>query len=601
MNARFSFLLLSLAFLLLVPIPARATGADEDRMAGTAPHSAGEPAENKEKDSEDGGGKAPESAGDVASVKENTPPPSKRAKTDYIRLESAGLISHMGDGGLGIDLWDGSERAFVSWLIRSEPSAMRYRTLTDLTRRALMTKADTGLLKNEGEIEPGQDLLTLRIGKLSEMGSFSEAAKLYTGIPQDKPYHENLARTGILALLYDGQESLACLEARAFDGFRADPDFWATLDTVCDYILSKNGEKKDGAEKAESAAVSSKIVGQVLEKESFRLTLATTGDFTNLKPLEKALLTIDSRIDYSALKKAAWDKLAPLDVALLLNDSSLPEPIRFRLMTVAVRKGIRTDRHLTELYDSGKKDGDDAPQSLKHEPLAKLYQSAGDAGGKERISPVQQAMDMAGKTGITPLRPFAPLLVDIDPSALSAGAARTGMRVLIVTGTKPPKSWLDRWKAIRTESRTDLLIDIALDIASDFSTDISSDPVRLEKSVSSLPEAQKQLVLAIYKRLDTTQKLHNDADNGIYEKKLDLTFGSDYVMPSTSLIDTLEKAKSENRLGEVVLLSAMALHGVPSANMYAGLFDEVADGLSSVGLKKEARALAVELVLGLNG
>jgi hypothetical protein len=71
-------------------------------------------------------------------------------------------------------------------------------------------------------------------------------------------------------------------------------------------------------------------------------------------------------------------------------------------------------------------------------------------------------------------------------------------------------------------------------------------------------------------------------------------------MPSKSLIERLEKAKQDKRLGEVILLSAIILSEAPHGQMHAELLRGLMDGFVTVGLTKEAQELAEESFSGLS-
>jgi hypothetical protein len=69
-------------------------------------------------------------------------------------------------------------------------------------------------------------------------------------------------------------------------------------------------------------------------------------------------------------------------------------------------------------------------------------------------------------------------------------------------------------------------------------------------------------------------------------------------MPSVDLMDSLKEAITNRRLGEVVLLSSIALNGATPEKIYAGLLEVVIDGFETVGLTKEAQELYKEIVIG---
>ena len=120
------------------------------------------------------------------------------------------------------------------------------------------------------------------------------------------------------------------------------------------------------------------------------------------------------------------------------------------------------------------------------------------------------------------------------------------------------------------------------------------------KYFSELPPYERDILEISNEKLDKSIKLHNYGASSVYEKQKDLTSNDDYVMPSIGLLDRLEKARSEQRLGEVILLSSIALSDTPPDQIHKGLFREVIGGLIAVGLTKEARSLAREVILGMS-
>ena len=92
----------------------------------------------------------------------------------------------------------------------------------------------------ENDIEPavGKDLLTLRLEKLIERGAYKQAFEIYSSL-ETEPYHERLARAGVLAMLYNGEKSLACLETNTVSSRFPKILFWSALSTYCSRSLSE--------------------------------------------------------------------------------------------------------------------------------------------------------------------------------------------------------------------------------------------------------------------------------------------------------------------------------------------------------------------------
>lgn len=84
----------------------------------------------------------------------------------------------------------------------------------------------------------------------------------------------------------------------------------------------------------------------------------------------------------------------------------------------------------------------------------------------------------------------------------------------------------------------------------------------------------------------------------IYEKQAALTFGANYVMPSDSLVSSFKEAQEDIRLGEVILLSSIVLHGIEPENLTPDLFSDVINSFVTVGLTNQAYQITREILLG---
>jgi hypothetical protein len=155
------------------------------------------------------------------------------------QLEYYGLLKGAADHSLGIDMWIGSSHGPVSEMLPQIPARSRYRTLDDLTERMLLTHTDAQYMGGGKSSTPGEDLMTLRLEKLIDIGAYDDAARLYALNP-GKPYHEKLARAGVTAMLYSGRKALGCLEVKAFASSYTGDVFWQQLEGICDTFLSSD-------------------------------------------------------------------------------------------------------------------------------------------------------------------------------------------------------------------------------------------------------------------------------------------------------------------------------------------------------------------------
>lgn len=159
-------------------------------------------------------------------------------KINYNRMESLGLYNTPSDGSLGRDLWDNTRRSFLVGFLPKLPSPSAHSfTHQRMVMGLLLSEANAGLIIDDMDIEPGKDILTLRLKRLNQMGAYKQAFDLYSMLGQE-PYHEELAKAGITAMLYNGERSLACLEYKTVQDRDFSDNFWADLSLYCNYALN---------------------------------------------------------------------------------------------------------------------------------------------------------------------------------------------------------------------------------------------------------------------------------------------------------------------------------------------------------------------------
>lgn len=538
-------------------------------------------------------------------------------QVNFRRLESHGLLTRTSEGSLGRDLWLGSKRSDLINYLPQISGTTPYRTINDLSRRLLLTKTDVELIKQDQKPEPGNDLTTLRLEKLLEMGAYKDALSLYTKHP-DVPYHERYARAGILAALYSKQAALACLEEKTIESriqqFE-DVVFWQQISKICSYILSKQGKLSPAPSADKLKFPESDILRQVATKKNFRYKVKKPADLETLTPLEAAVLAADDRFDFSTLKISS-DKPLPIHViALLITEPSLPEHTLFKLMLQAVEAGLKTTDELAAYYESkaeehfGKKNSKTSLtgyQSVKGwKRLPYLYRGITNTGKRaEREAIIQKVFDLASDYEIVALWPFAEAIAELDPTKLGTDNTRIGFKTIVQAGVKPSKKWSNAWNAYLSQNsgmgKLYFLELFAYGIGQNVTENDDVQNVDFSNIIEEFDAQEHEILKIVYEKLDKRVELHNYSGGNIYEKQSGLTSAVDYVMPSISLLDSLEKAEYEQRLGEVILLSSIALRDVPPGKVYAGVFREVIDGLTTVGLTKEAQSLAREVILGLS-
>ena len=522
------------------------------------------------------------------------PPPGRRAAPtpadtmtitgNLSKVESFGTLDNAKSGGLGSDMWDGSSRPQVTGLIRSLPDTTSFRTANALIRRVLLTAADTTMLSDNGSLAPGQDLLTLRIKKLTEMGAVDDAAALYkeNRLP---PHDAAMAAAGIIALLADAQPSLACLDTKAFDDHFGGTAEWAALDAFCNYLIGKisgHGHVASGG---------GDILRQMSGDGGYRYRLSSLRDLDKLSVYDRAILTADHRITYAGAGDSAAG-LSPLTLAMIEHDVSAPLTLRFNALIAGARTGIFDESDIANFYRAipftnlAINGAQVAGGPSGWQRVAWLYKSADTQHGLIDKAVLSAVLPLRGAYGDFPLLPFAAMLKTVEPAGFGADAVRGGVIVALKAGDSVPQSWGNAWNATESGHAGDVHAAIAYNLSGNPGSHTSTS---LYSQINALPKQQATLLAAALQELDRSKKLHNI--NGAED--------ADITKPSDAMLGDLKSAENDHRLGEVVLLASIVLNDRNSDNLPPDLFRSALEGYRIVGLNKEARALAVEVALDL--
>jgi|GEM_PF-1534143 len=556
---------------------------------------------------------------DKSTETDETPSTLKKASritsgsVDMVQLDSFGTISTAAQGALGIDMWDHSDHTTVGNLILEVPAETTVPVAQNLVIRAFSTATEADIMYGRRGIDTGRDLLTLRIHKLNEMGAFDIAADLYA-LNKNEPYNDNLARDGITALMASSNIPMACLEARGMADRLEQDEYVQTLNTLCEYLLIRLGGNKKALDTfKDSDAVSGladnyKIIEKIIQKDNFRYQFKTAEEFSSLPLLDRIALAADSRLDYGSLRKSDFRKMDPQSVGLILHDKNAAPIVRFMALTSSTQRGFTTVSTLKDFYksvgfgtlatDSETIKTYDKIKNWERVPF--LYHSllaTKDSDTRNHL--VKEALKLGKSYGLIALLPFADAIEETIPDSYDTDAVKTGLKALLLTNSKISTVWENKWDSIKSDNLVDLALQMALEIEQGFrkeKIDYLFDNINKNKTISA---GQRATFYAIYESLDKKHKQADSTKSGEYENSLDLTEGVDYVMPSVSLMESLSKAHKGRHLGEVVLLSSLALHKAEPGKIHPDLLKAVLKGYLTVGLTNEAQQLSKEVVLGL--
>ena len=351
--------ILTAAFCMNISAPSQA----QNRMAGSTPKLA-----HKTHKTSDKHGDLPKGYLSVEELGKTELPAT--LKVNITDLESLGVFDEEDAQSLGQGIWQNGDYKQIKELIAQLPATGRYQSIKMLNRDLLLTQANPSFFKNYSNPEPGEDLFSLRVRKLVEMGMFADAAALYK-LETIPAYEETLAENGVLALLASGQPELGCLEVLSmYSRFSADM-YWQTLNRLCHWQLDiKNindsdntDETKDGKdndetiseaqkqEASESASLQS-IYDKILKKKSYRIKIKNEKDLAKLATPRTSALFALGKIDYRLFDTKDEADLPAYQIALLLSDPNLQSHRKIDLITHGIRNGYVQTSLLEEFYRS---------------------------------------------------------------------------------------------------------------------------------------------------------------------------------------------------------------------------------------------------------
>ena len=540
----------------------------------------------------------------------NTPKPDTGKTMDVRAMESIGPLTNPLLGSLGDDMWDGTRRAAVMEWLPQLPEGDVIRPMQLLARRLLLTNGNVRMLRGDQSPAAGTDLLTLRLEKLLNMGAFQDAVDLYTLI-EGEAAHDRLARAGVMALLSAGYPAQACLEVRAAHRAKAPMEdsekFWSWMDSTCAFVQAQSVRAVRDPDLVRTSAPSLPdgvadavaelpALNALLRRNDYRHSIATPKELEEMHPVERAVLRGLGRLDYSRLKLRGADEINAPVLMTIATDRNAPARVRTTLMIEAARRGLATPEMLGAFYlslEGGSGSG-----------VAERY-AAYDAAekGRARNGLLGDLLDSALTTEPVALLPFAAGVPDLNPANLSHKQIESGLELMLEAGMLPPARWVRAWLAGESgdslKNRKKVVLYLANLLPENLPTDSIPFPDETLKPVFASPEsAEAREMWAVFSGLRRANALHNAADPKAYEKLVDLTVNDDYVMPVDGLMNQIRDAARQGRIGETVLLGAVALKGHTTGTNHPAIFTELLVSLDTVGLKEEARHLALGVMLG---
>ena len=484
---------------------------------------------------------------------------------DFIKLESSGTLSDLKGGALGKTVWAGQPRSEILIELRDLPTRNALQSLQLLKKNILLTRNDASLIENDIPPKPGFDILTSRLRRLMDSGFYEDALTLYrTSI--DDPYHEVQARIGILLIIYNAELPTACLEEKVLAPRYEPSRFWQLMDAVCDVKL---GNTKD----IETKLKDSEVLKAIFTNPALVVPAEDESSLLGMTGLERSILMAEGRLDFSAFVDGSHSlsSLHPLIFPLFLKAPNLPEKLKLPVLKEALTRGLVSEARLKKadpVY--GRLNLMDTPEEQW-----------------ETLAPI-----LSTETSVYDAQYFSGLLELLTPEASDPALSPRIIAAMLLSGQEIPAFWTEKLMSGASQNYENYAFLQALKslgVGSEI-PDVSAENFGIGLKLLS-PAAAGQ-VLAIIESLDKADgNDHNPLK--VYEKEVDLTSESHYVMHSDGLMERLKTAESKQQTGLVVLSSIQALSGKPE-DISPETLRQVLDSLQAVGLIEEARQIARE-------
>ena len=515
---------------------------------------------------------------------------------NYRRFESLGLYDTPGDGSLGRDLWDNTRRSFlVGFLPKMLPPSSHSFAQQRMVTGLLLSEANARLIIDDIDIEPGKDILTLRLKRLNRMGAYKQAFDLYSKLGQE-PYHADLAKAGITAMLYNGERSLACLEYKIVQDRDFTDNFWEDLRLYCNYALNDEQDKNARGQLKKSSL---KVLKNIASDAEYKLSYSPKR-FGALSDFERAILVAEDRLIWPEITQSFLKRLPINHLGILVARNQLNNNERFLVLSVAASKGLAGNKMLTifynRVYDEELRQLETPEnQGWKTIPLA-FHRIGETRSAEEKWEHLKNAMAYMDTYGAGALIPFGQHMQTLDAEGQDESVLLKAMRIIESSGENQPGKWHRHYTQITPESDAEKKMRIISAIMSNEDPSEILQGTDLKSFFDKSPKKKKEQYFNIIENLDKRFKdIHNA--HAIYVNDFDLTFTERYVMPMPRVWNQLVNSSQDKRIGETVLLSSVMLHKHSLVDLYPGVASDVLQSINTVGLTNISKALALESVL----
>jgi len=522
-------------------------------------------------------------------------------------------------GGLGIEMWQGSDRRIVTRLVGLLPDTLSSRGMRALARRLLTSIASPPISQFEVADEVEQSLLGLRIERLMALGEVAELNDLLAVVPS-RHDDENRARTRVDGLLLTHDTAEACRLVRNGIASYHQVPYWQKAMVMCQMIAGDVDQMMLGLDLLRESGGDDDPVFFSLAGALFG-TAPEIPEDAILTPLHLAMVqTIGTPLPPGQVARAT-----PALLSAIAQMPNLDIEQRATAAERACAMGLLDGPALARVYDGFSFTPEElagaigATETMAGVRLHALhYQAARDQNlPASRAEILRVALELGKAEGLYPaLVPvYLPLLLEIPVTPeLSWFAADAGRALYAMGRYEQASAWLmlgrqealinpqagtaaaSLWPYSRLAGGAALTTDGTLATWRALRAGMGAGEAAGEGAGAGAGAGDgglhrgQMLLRAVFQALGERDPLSWGQIAAEGE-------AANRIAPNAALLYALDEASESRRIGETVLLSLIVLGAEGPGGSHAYALSAALTALTRVGLETEARALAIEAAL----
>ena len=524
----------------------------------------------------------------------------KERELKDIDANTVGTITE-DEGGLGYDMWSGTERNIIQNYLKNLPINKESDTAIELIKKLLLSNAKVP--KSNGEI----DLILIRINKLIELGDFDNAKSLID-LVNKKDNEEILIKQTEINLSLNNFD-LACSNIEEQRKSFKQNLFWRKVEIFCQILNGKTNKANLSLsllkeEKNFNDENFLKIIDSLIYKDE-----SNDESLVNLNLLNLVM----TRVANINIKESYVLNDDPLLLTMIYRMPNAP--IKLRIEAIEKSKKllnlpIETIEEIYNSYDLKEKDKKislDDNILLGSETQSILFQMAiAEDDEEKKAKIIQKSLELASINGNFTLISKLNLnsLLEIKPSKKLSWFSNYAAKSLLISNKKEEAmQWYEISKKEKDKNTElfnnfiELWVIVELLNLKDKENqykNISQNEIL--KSIDKFDSQNKKLVfdtLGFYILENFGMKINPqfwliNLDNQEIESK---------QLPNSSLISLLKNASENKKVGETILLILMSLDNKNFNQLHPFFLQIVISSLNQIGLQEKAFDLAMETLI----